>query len=206
MTSRCSAATGKGPARTDNPASFEELLQGSVIAHPPPTGNRQCVRPPSKAVAGRGLNQDWPYVAHIGLNTVPPICGSSSVSVGGLGGVDAVAPCLLLGFALSNGSEPQEQNRLQNNSVWGRACGLTRTVVEGVRFDETQDAVVVSAGPNARARSRCGQCGRRSPGYDQGAGRRCWRGLDAGTTRVFIEADAPRIRCRVHGPTVIQVP
>ena len=27
---------------------------------------------------------------------------------------------------------------MQNNSVWGRACGLTRTVVEDVRFDETQ--------------------------------------------------------------------
>ena len=95
---------------------------------------------------------------------------------------------------------------MQNNSVWGRACGLTRTVVEGVRFDETSNAIVVSVRPNARARSRCGRCGRRSPGYDRGAGRRRWRGLDAGTTRVFIEADAPRIRCRVHGPTVAQVP
>jgi len=95
---------------------------------------------------------------------------------------------------------------VQINSVWGRACGLTRSVVEGVRYDETQDAVVVSARPNARARSRCGRCGRRSAGYDQGVGRRRWRGLDAGTTRVFIEADAPRVRCRVHGPTVIQVP
>ncbi|MCJ7780206.1 MAG: ISL3 family transposase [Acidimicrobiia bacterium] len=95
---------------------------------------------------------------------------------------------------------------MQINSVWGRACGLTRSVVEGVRFDETQDAVVVSVRPNARARSRCGRCGRRSPGYDQGPGRRRWRGLDAGTTRVFVEADAPRVRCRVHGPTVVQVP
>jgi len=30
--------------------------------------------------------------------------------------------------------------------------------------------------------------------------------LDLGTTRVFIEADAPRVRCRAHGPTVAQVP
>ncbi len=34
------------------------------------------------------------------------ICRSPAQSMGGLGGVDAVAPCLLLGFALSNGSEP----------------------------------------------------------------------------------------------------
>ncbi len=95
---------------------------------------------------------------------------------------------------------------MQNNRVWQRACGLTRTVVEGVRFDDTAEAIVVSVRPNARARGRCGRCGRRSPGYDQGAGRRRWRGLDAGTTRVFIEAEAQRVQCRLHGPTVAQVP
>jgi transposase len=30
--------------------------------------------------------------------------------------------------------------------------------------------------------------------------------LDAGTTKVFIEADAPRVQCRLHGPTVVAVP
>jgi transposase len=95
---------------------------------------------------------------------------------------------------------------VQNNRVWQRACGLTRTVVEGVHVDEAADAIIVSVRPNSRARSRCGQCGRRSPGYDRGTGRRRWRALDAGTTRVFIEADAPRIRCRTHGHTVAQVP
>ena len=39
---------------------------------------------------------------------------------------------------------------MQNNRVWERACGLVRTVVEGVRFDETADAIVVSARPDAR--------------------------------------------------------
>jgi len=95
---------------------------------------------------------------------------------------------------------------VQNNRVWERACGLKRTVVEGVRYDEPADAIVVSARPDARARSRCGRCGRRSPGYDRGAGRRRWRGLDAGTTRVFIEADAQRVECRTHGQTVALVP
>ncbi|MDH3684338.1 MAG: ISL3 family transposase [Acidimicrobiia bacterium] len=95
---------------------------------------------------------------------------------------------------------------MQNNRVWQRACGLTRTVVEGVRVDEVADAIIVSVRPNSRARSRCGRCGRRSPGYDRGTGRRRWRALDAGTTAVFIEADAPRVRCRTHGQTVAQVP
>jgi len=95
---------------------------------------------------------------------------------------------------------------VQNNRVWQRACGLKATVVEGVRYDETASAIVVSVRPDSRARNRCGRCGRLSPGYDRGPGRRRWRGLDAGTTRVFIEADARRVRCRTHGPTVAQVP
>jgi transposase len=39
-----------------------------------------------------------------------------------------------------------------------------------------------------------------------GEGRRKWRALDLGEIRSFLEADAPRVNCREHGPTVIQVP
>ena len=95
---------------------------------------------------------------------------------------------------------------MRNKSVWQRACGLTRTVVEGVDFDELAQAIVVSVRPVAKARSRCGRCGRRSPGYDHGEGRRRWRALDLGTTKVFVEAAAPRVRCRAHGVTVAAVP
>ena len=55
-------------------------------------------------------------------------------------------------------------------------------------------------------RRRCGRCQRRCPGYDTGEGRRRWRSLDAGTIRVFIEADAPRVRCPQHAVTVAAVP
>jgi transposase len=54
---------------------------------------------------------------------------------------------------------------VRNKSVWERACGLTRTVVEGVDFDEAADAIVLSVRPVASARGRCGLCGRRSPRY-----------------------------------------
>ena len=43
-------------------------------------------------------------------------------------------------------------------------------------------------------------------GYDAGEGRRRWRALDAGTMRVFIEAEAPRVRCAEHGVVVAHVP
>lgn len=95
---------------------------------------------------------------------------------------------------------------MRERSVWLQACGLTRTVVEGVDFDETAEAVVVSVRPKARAQDRCGRCTRRCPRYDRGEGRRRWRALDLGTTKVFLEADAPRVRCRDHGVTVAAVP
>src|SRR5205807_4778389 len=78
--------------------------------------------------------------------------------------------------------------------------------VGSVGFAAHAQASVVSAGPVAKARGRCGRCGRRSPGYDHGEGRRRWRALDLGTTKVFPEAAAPRIRCRAHGVTVAAVP
>ena len=95
---------------------------------------------------------------------------------------------------------------MRDKSVWERACGLTETVVEGVGFDDAVDAIVVAVRPAARARGRCGECRRRSPRYDNGDGRRRWRALDLGTTKVFLEADAPRVQCRDHGMIVAAVP
>lgn len=95
---------------------------------------------------------------------------------------------------------------MRKTSVWREAFGLAHTVVEDVAFDDDAGAVVVSVRPQAKQRGRCGRCGRRSPGYDRGEGRRRWRALDLGTTPVFVEADAPRVACRVHGPTVAGVP
>jgi transposase len=95
---------------------------------------------------------------------------------------------------------------VRNRSVWQRAFGLVGAVVEDVGFDDDADAVIVSVRPGAKARGRCGRCRRRSPRYDRGEGRRRWRALDLGTTRVLVEAEAPRVRCRIHGPTVAHVP
>ena len=95
---------------------------------------------------------------------------------------------------------------MRNASVWQRVLGLARTVIEGVVFDEDAAAIVVSVRPRKGARRRCGRCGRRAVWFDRGEGRRRWRGLDVGTVQVWLEADAPRVNCRVHGPTVGQVP
>lgn len=92
-------------------------------------------------------------------------------------------------------------------TVWRRLLGVCdRTVIERVEFDEEADAVVAHVRPRRLKKRRCGRCGRRASGYDQGEGRRRWRALDLGEVRSFVEADAPRVNCPEHGPTVIQVP
>jgi transposase len=90
--------------------------------------------------------------------------------------------------------------------LWRRLLGVEQIVIEYVEFDEDEEAVVAHVRPRKGGRGRCGRCGRRSPGYDRGQGRRRWRGLDLGTVKVFVEADAPRVACPEHGPTVVQVP
>jgi len=87
----------------------------------------------------------------------------------------------------------------------------SRVVIEGVRegIGDHGEMVVVVLVRLRKRRSRrgfCGRCGRLSPGQDAGAGRRRWRSLDQATTLTYIEADAPRVNCKVHGPTVAEVP
>jgi len=95
---------------------------------------------------------------------------------------------------------------VRNASLWRRVLGLVHTVVEGVEEDAAAGAVVVRVRPKKKQTRRCGCCGRRAPWYDRGEGRRRWRALDAGTVKVFIEADAPRVACRDHGVVVAAVP
>jgi transposase len=95
---------------------------------------------------------------------------------------------------------------VRKSSVFARAFGLANAVVEDVVFADDGASVVVHVRPNSRMKKRCGVCQRRSPGYDRGDGRRRWRATDFGSSMAFIEADAPRVNCQVHGPTVAYVP
>ena len=89
--------------------------------------------------------------------------------------------------------------------VWAGLLGLQQTVVERVWIGD-EGEVIVAVRPKRREQGRCGVCRRRSPGFDAGGGRRRWRALDLGTTFAFVEADAPRVRCREHGVIVAGVP
>ena len=95
---------------------------------------------------------------------------------------------------------------MRDVSLWRALLGVEKTVIERVEFDEDAELLVAHVRPTARARSRCGVCGQRRPGYDPGEGRRRWRSMDLGTMRAVLEADAPRVRCPQHGVVVASVP
>src|SRR4030095_8194860 len=109
-------------------------------------------------------------------------------------------------FPAAQGWIPRGWNGVRSARVWKRLLGVEHTVVEEVVFDEEADAVVAMVRPTRSRRRRCAVCQRRCSGYDKGEGRRRWRGLDLGVVRVFLEADAPRVRCPAHGVVVAAVP
>lgn len=95
---------------------------------------------------------------------------------------------------------------MSNKRVWKKLVGVEKVVVEDWDIDEVNGGVVLLVRPSKGAVSRCPECGRRCPVYDQGGGRRRWRALDLGSTKVHLEAGAPRVRCRRHGIRVAAVP
>ncbi|MHB1064659.1 MAG: ISL3 family transposase [Georgenia sp.] len=96
---------------------------------------------------------------------------------------------------------------MRNARLWRALIGVEQgVVVERVEIGDEDDVVTVHVRTSRRGRGRCGVCRRRCPGYDAGDGRRRWRTLDLGTVAAFVEADAPRVRCREHGVVVAQVP
>ena len=92
-------------------------------------------------------------------------------------------------------------------NVWRRALGVDRaTVSEEIDLDEESETVVVHVRLRRPTKRRCGRCGVRAPGYDQGEGRRNWRALDLGTLRCVLQAETPRVNCPEHGPTSPKCP
>jgi transposase len=93
--------------------------------------------------------------------------------------------------------------------LWRGLLGVDRrTVIEDIELGEEEGAglAVARVRPRSGVGRRCGRCQTRAPLYDRGEGRRRWRGLDWGTVQVVLEAQAPRVNCPEHGPTVVAVP
>ena len=73
--------------------------------------------------------------------------------------------------------DTQKGDDVPGRSVWLRILGVVDSVLEGL-VEEPDGSVVAHVRPKRRQRQRCGICGQRCPLYDQGEGRRWWRGLD----------------------------
>ena len=99
---------------------------------------------------------------------------------------------------------------MRNVRLWRGLLGVDkRTVIEDIEFAEEDGGaglVVARVRPRSGALRRCGRCRRRAPLYDRGEGPRRWLGLDWGTVQVVLAAEAPRVNCPEHGPTVVAVP
>ncbi len=100
---------------------------------------------------------------------------------------------------------------MRTKKVLRSLLGLCREVViHSGKLHDGDDAIrprlVVAVRLRSGRRGRCGRCAAVSPWFDRGDGTRSWRHLDVGYATTELEADAPRVSCPDHGPTVAQVP
>jgi transposase len=87
--------------------------------------------------------------------------------------------------------------------------GVEHTVVESVELESDGrggQVLVASVRPKAGVARRCSRCQRRCAGYDTASAARRWRGLDVGTTQMFLQARTRRVACPEHGVVVAAVP
>ncbi|HEX6597599.1 MAG TPA: ISL3 family transposase [Acidimicrobiales bacterium] len=96
-------------------------------------------------------------------------------------------------------------------TVLRSVLGLCREVViRGFELEQADGGgrprLVVSVRVKMGRRGRCGRCSTPSPWFDRGDGERSWRHVDVGYALCELVADAPRVSCPNHGPTVAEVP
>ena len=97
---------------------------------------------------------------------------------------------------------------MHTKSLIKRLLKIDNIAIENVTFEvmNEEDVLVIRVRPLVRDTLRCPHCGKRGKGYDSYGKVRRWRSLDLGSTRVYIEATAPRISCLEHGVVVAKVP
>jgi transposase len=85
--------------------------------------------------------------------------------------------------------------------------GVEDTVVVSQSREVAGDgwSLMLQVRPKVGQARRCSVCRRRCPGYDRRLARR-WRGLDLGTTMVWLTAEVVRVSCREHGVVTAHVP
>jgi transposase len=102
----------------------------------------------------------------------------------------------------------EELVELRTKSLIKQLLKIEKAAIEDVHFETVrgEQILIVDVRPYGRQVGRCPVCGRHCSGYDSGNKRRRWRSLDLGSTRVYLEAFAPRVKCPEHGVIVARVP
>jgi transposase len=98
---------------------------------------------------------------------------------------------------------------VRTTRVWRRVLGVEHTMIKSVDLEsdgQGGELLVAQVRVKAGRSQRCSRCLRRCGRYDRQTDRRRWRGLDLGTTQVFLEADTHRVSCPEHGVVVAHVP
>jgi len=97
---------------------------------------------------------------------------------------------------------------MHKKSLIKRLLKIDKIAIDEVYFEMTdeEEMLIIRARPLSREQQRCPHCGGRCQGYDSSDKMRRWRSLDFGSERVYIEANAPRVKCAEHGVVVAKVP
>ena len=97
---------------------------------------------------------------------------------------------------------------MHSKSLIKRLLKIDRIAIEDVYFEtiNEEETLVIRVRPPVRDTLRCPHCEKRCPGYDSYGKLRRWRSLDLGSTRVYLEATSPRIKCPEHGVLVAKFP
>ena len=77
--------------------------------------------------------------------------------------------------------------------------------IKKLNYDENNDELTISVTPTKAHSCLCPICNKRCTCYDT-LGKRRWRSLDMGSTKVFIESPVIRVDCKRHGVLTSSVP
>ena len=96
---------------------------------------------------------------------------------------------------------------LQTKRAIKQLLKIDSITIENAYFEDVaeEEIFILKVKQYSRAVNRCPHCGKRCQGYDSSGKLRRWRSLDFGSTRVFIESIAPRVKCPEHGVVVAKV-
>lgn len=94
---------------------------------------------------------------------------------------------------------------MHTKSLIRALVGIEKIIAEEVFMEAGTNAIIIKSRLPKREIYCCGQCHSKRPKYDNGQGPRRWRCLDVGSTKIFVEAESPRVCCKEHGITTAAV-